>query len=180
TDVDLEKFKLKISEKFVNSLLSFFAIERDIIPMSIFVYGKINTLMRLKKQMTNEEIQNLIKGHGIDLDKKEIHEIMTQFEELGLIKIDPSDPRVYIHQERLTLTAEQQNIMDRGFIPFVDWTINTWRTMFNVRELNTPISTTYPNHEFLAYIVSNAATQGFTHAHFCIKELKNYFQKLME
>nr|MDO8113669.1 hypothetical protein [Candidatus Sigynarchaeota archaeon] len=177
-DVDIEKFKLKLSEKFVNSLMAFFAIEKEILTPDLFIYGKISTTIRVKKAMRLDEIAAMITKDGVELTPYVIHGVMQRFKELGLVDIDPNDPSLYKHAKKLELPAEQDRAIQAQFIPIVEWAIETWRTLFNVRELNTPIPDTYAKKEVLAHVVSYAATQGFTNAHFCISEIKRYFQAL--
>ncbi len=176
SDVDIELFKLRICEKFVNSLMAFFATERDVLTPDLFVYGKISTTLRVKKTMTLGEIATMISKDGVDLTPYVIHGVMERFQALGLIEIDGSDKTVYKHVKRLELPPEQEKIVQSQFIPVVEWAVETWRTVFNIRELNTPVPATYPHKEALVNIVSYAATQGFTTAHFCMAEIKKYFQ----
>lgn len=173
---DIELFKLRISEKFVNSLMAFFAMERDLITPDLFVYGKISTTIRVKKTMTLAEIASMISKDGLDLTPYVIHGVMERFQELGLVEIDEADKGLYKHVKRLELAPEQENVVQSRFFPLVEWAVETWRTIFNIRELNTPVPATYPHKEALVNIVSYAATQGFTTAHFCIVEIKKYFQ----
>ncbi len=176
SETDLELFKLRISEKFVNSLMAFFAAERDILTPDLFVYGKISTTLRVKKTMTLKEISNMISKDGVDLTPYVIHGVMERFQALGLIEIDGSDKGIYKHNKRLELRPEQEKLVQSQFFPLVEWAVETWRTVFNIRELNTPIPESYPHREALVNIVSYAATQGFTTAHFCVVEIKKYFQ----
>ncbi len=175
-DVDIEMFKLRLSEKFVNSLMAFFAAERDILSPDLFVYGKISTTLRVKKSMTLGEIATMFSKDGVEFTPYVIHGVMERFQALGLIEIDPSDNRIYKHVKRLELAPEQETAVQSRFFPLVEWAVETWRTVFNIRELNTPIPDTYPHKEALVNIVSYAATQGFTTAHFCIVEIKKYYQ----
>nr|MDO8085534.1 hypothetical protein [Candidatus Sigynarchaeum springense]MDO8119402.1 hypothetical protein [Candidatus Sigynarchaeota archaeon] len=179
SEVDIELFKLRISEKFVNSLMAFFATERDILTPDLFVYGKISTTIRVKKMMTLEEIAAMISKDGVDFTPYVIHGVMKRFQALGLIEIDESDKGLYKHVKRLELSPDQEKIVQSQFMPVVEWAVETWRTVFNIRELNTPVPATYPHKEALVNIVSYAATQGFTTAHFCIVEIKKYFQAVL-
>jgi hypothetical protein len=176
SEADIELFKLRISEKFVNSLMAFFAAEQDILTPDLFIYGKISTTLRVKKTMTLREIATMISKDGVDLTPYVIHGVMERFQELGLVEIDGSDKSIYKHAKRLELSPEQEKVVQSQFFPLVEWAVETWRTVFNVRELNTPIPDSYPHNEALANIVSYAATQGFTTAHFCIVEIKKYLQ----
>ncbi|MHA1680314.1 MAG: hypothetical protein ACTSUE_04860 [Promethearchaeota archaeon] len=177
---DVEKFMLKISEKFVNSLMKFFSIEMDVVPAHVFVYGKINTFLRVKKSMRTEEIYNLVgvANENCTIAPDQIAGIMSKLHGLGLITIDAQDANLYLHAQKLSLSPEQEKIVDTSFMPLVDWSINTWRSLFNIRELNTPVPVDYPDAPVVQHIVSFAATQGFTNAHFCFRELKKYYQSL--
>ncbi|MFX0098937.1 MAG: hypothetical protein ACFFCS_05105 [Candidatus Hodarchaeota archaeon] len=177
SEPDTQKFMLKIAERFVNSLMNFFSIEKDIVPSHVLIYGKINTFLRVKKSITNENILSMLNKDGFTISKDLIHETMQKFIELELVTLDENDPYLYLYSNRLTLTEAQEEVIKLHFSPLVDWAINCWRSVFNIRELNTPIPKTYPNREQLAHVVSYAATQGFTNAHFCIKEIKKYFQE---
>jgi hypothetical protein len=176
SEVDMELFKLKISEKFVNSLMAFFAAERDILTPNLFVYGKISTALRVMKAMTIGEIATMISKDEVDITPYVIHGVMERFQALGLVEIDGSDRSIYKHAKRLELNPEQEKVVQSQFFPLVEWAVDTWRTIFNIRELNTPIPDSYAHKEALVNIVSYAATQGFTTAHFCIVEIKKYFQ----
>jgi hypothetical protein len=176
SDADVELFKLRISEKFVNSLMAFFAAERDVLTPDLFVYGKVSTTLRVKKTMTLGEIATMISRDGVDLTPYVIHGVMERFQGFGLVEIDGADKGIYKHVKRLELTPEQEKVVQSQFFPLVEWAVETWRTVFNIRELNTPIPDSYPHKEALMNIVSYAATQGFTTAHFCIVEIKKYYQ----
>jgi len=176
TDTDIELFKLKIAEKFINSLMAFFAAEKDLVTPEMFIYGKISTTIRVKKSMRLEEISTMLAKDCVELTPFAINEAMQRFVELGLIDIDADDPALYLHVKKLELSPEQEQDIASGFFPIVEWAIETWRTMFNIRELNTPIPDWYPRKEALSRIVSYAATQGFTNARYCMSELKKYFQ----
>lgn len=179
SELDTQKFMLKIAEKFVNSLMKFFSLEKDILPVHVLIYGKINAFLRVKKSMGNGDIHAMLEKDGFTINTDVIHEAMQKFAEIGLITLDATDPYLYLHSKRLELTEEQENIIKVHFMPLVDWAINCWRSVFNIRELNTPIPQTYPNRDRLVHVVAYAATQGFTNAHFCIKEIKNYFQETL-
>ena len=176
SDTDIELFKLKIAEKFINSLMTFFAIEKDLVSPELFIYGKISTTIRVKKSMRLEEISTMLAKDDVVLTPYTINEAMQQFVDLGLITIDEGDPALYLHVKKLELSPEQERAIQSGFFPIVEWAIETWRTLFNIRELNTPIPDSYPRKDALSRIVSYAATQGFTNARYCINELKKYFQ----
>ncbi|MEX2681484.1 MAG: hypothetical protein Q6373_007780 [Candidatus Sigynarchaeota archaeon] len=176
SETDIELFKLKISEKFVNSLMAFFIMERDLLTPDLFIYGKINTTLRVKKTMTLGEIATMISKDGVDFTPYVIHGVMERFQALGFIEIDGTDKSLYKHVKRVELSPEQEHVVQTQFYPLVEWAVETWRTIFNIRELNTPIPDHYPHKEALVNIVSYAATQGFTTAHFCLAEIKKYFQ----
>ena len=176
SDTDIVLFKLKIAEKFINSLMAFFAVEKDLVTPDLFIYGKISTTIRVKKSMHLEEISNMLTKDGVELTPYAINETMQRFADLGLINVDANDPSLYLHAKKLELSTEQERAVQSGFFPIVEWAIETWRTMFNIRELNTPIPDSYPRKDALSRIVSYAATQGFTNARYVISELKRYFQ----
>lgn len=176
SDIDVEVFKLRIAEKFINSLMAFFAAEKDLVTPELFIYGKISTTIRVKKSMRLEEISAILGKDGVELSPYTINEAMQRFVDLGLINIDTEEPSLYLYAKKLELTPEQERSIQSGFFPIVEWAIETWRTIFNIRELNTPIPDSYPRKEALSRIVSYAATQGFTNARYCMSELKRFFQ----
>ncbi|MHA1793531.1 MAG: hypothetical protein ACTSVI_12850 [Promethearchaeota archaeon] len=177
---DIEKFRLKIAEKFVNSLMKFFSVEKDLVSKHVYLYGKVNTLLRVKKHLDLKAIQQMMLKDGFNLSEQDIHEIMSTLQDHGLVRIDDKDQGIYHHETRLVLRPEQEKIVKSHFMPFVEWSINAWRTLFNIRELNTPIPEKYPNKSYLENIVKYAAIQGFNNAYFCFKEIKNYFVKYHE
>jgi hypothetical protein len=126
--------------------------------------------------MRLEEISTMLSKDGVELTPYAINETMLRFADLGLITVDTDDPALYLHVKKLELSADQERAVQSGFFPIVEWAIETWRTMFNIRELNTPIPDSYPRKDALSRIVSYAATQGYTYAHYCMSELKRYFQ----
>jgi hypothetical protein len=178
TDVDIELFKLKIAERFVNSLMAFFAVEKDLLSPDLFIYGKINTSLRVKKTMTLADIASMITKDGVNFTPYVIHGVMTRFQELGLVEIDPATQGVYKHVKKLELSPDQEKLVQSRFMPLVEWAVETWRTVFNIRELNTPIPDFYERKDALVHVVSYAATQGFTTAHFCLVEIKKYYMAL--
>lgn len=173
----IQKFKLKIAEKLVNSLMVFFTIEKDIIGPIEFVYGKLNTFLRVRKRIRLPDVISMMEKAGYNLSMEKLIEVFNAFKEIGLVQIDGKDAELYHYLEPLTLTTSQDEVFKSEFEALISWAVETWRTMFNIRELNTPIPEFYPQGKKLAKIVSYAATQGFTNAHFCFKEIKNYFME---
>lgn len=173
---DVDAFTLKIAEKFVNALLVFFTTEKDIVTPVQLVYGKINAMLRVKRYMTRDEILATMARDGTGLPAGEIDGAMETLASMGVVAVDPADPGRYVHVKKIELRPEQEAFVQKECFPLVDWAIETWRTMFNIRELNTPIPESYTDKALLEHVVSHAATQGFTNAHFCFVELRRHFE----
>jgi hypothetical protein len=176
---DVVNFKLRIAEKFVNALINFFVAERSVLEPAEFVYGIISTFLRVKKMMRIEEIQETLSKDGADFSSDELTAIMATLEGTGILKTDPADPSLYRYAKKLELAKEQEDEIQKEFFPIVEWAIESWRTLFNIRELNTPIPESYPQRKVLEHVVSYAATQGFTPAQFCLGEIKKYYEKML-
>lgn len=168
---DVGRYELAVAGRLVNSLLEFFKLEKELISPGLYLYGKTATFLRVKKRMPVDTLVAMVSKDGIEMTREGVLEILERWEELGLLTLDGAEA---IHVAKALLSDEQQALVEKSLFPLVEWSINAWRTMFNVRELNTPIPNDYPDHEGLAHVVSHAATQGFTHAHFVFQELKKY------
>ncbi len=173
---DIELYVLRVSEKLVNALMAFFAREHEIVTPRTFIFGKISTYIRVKKRVTVGEIAAMLEKDEVAFPEDEIMDAMHHFQSRGLVVQDGDDSRCFVHVKKLELTPEQERIMQQEFVPVIEWAIETWRTIFNIRELNTPVPDGYANKELLEHVISYAATQGFTTAHFCFQEIKRYYE----
>ncbi len=64
--------------------------------------------------------------------------------------------------------------------PLLDWAIEMWRSLFNIRSLNIVVPEVYPMQEFLIETLKRASTQGFANAVNVIENIANYYQHCLD
>ncbi len=183
SNTDLVAAKLMISDILVGSLLQFIVLEKSSIPIPFIIIAKNKALMKIKA-LSVSRIVNDLKKNGFEVSNEYVSSVLNDMIELGYIssqKVIDSDEIVYKFVKDFSLSEAGQRTFNQKIKPLLEWTIAIWRSLFNIRSLDTPIpQNNYPHHEFLEETVKRAATQGFTSAHNVMENIANYYEIIIE
>ncbi len=183
TNNDLVVAKLVISDLIVGALLQFVVLDKSSIPIPYIIIAKNKALMKVKALSANRIVEDL-KKNGFEVSNEYVSSVLNDMIELGYVsseKIIDSGEIVFKIIKDFSLSVEGQRKFDKKIKPLLEWAIALWRSLFNIRSLDTPISKKdYPHHEFLEETVKRAATQGFLSAHNVIENIANYYEIIIE
>ena len=175
---DIVAVKLIISEILVGSLLQFIVLDKKSIPIHYIIVAKNKALMKLKALSIDRIVIDMEKN-GFEVSHDFVKSIMNDMIELGYVssEIEPdSGEIVYKFVKDFSLSETGQKIFNKKIKPLLEWTIALWRSLFNIRSLDTPIPIDYPHREFLEETVKRAATQGFLSAYNVMENIADYYE----
>ena len=182
TNEDLVTAKLMISDLIVGSLLQFIVLDKSSIPIPYIIIAKNKALMKIKALSINRIVDDL-KKNGFEVSDEYVSSVLNDMIELGYVSSEnniDSGENEYKFVKDFLLSAEGQKKFDQKIKPLLEWTIALWRSLFNIRSLDTPIPNNYPHREFLEETVKRAATQGFLSAYNVIENIVNYYEIVKE
>ncbi|MHA1822210.1 MAG: hypothetical protein ACTSU2_06985 [Promethearchaeota archaeon] len=186
---DREIVKYMAAEKLTGSLLQYLKEKKDVVPLKLIIVSLNKTLMKLKG-MDDVKIQNKLKKAGFDVNLETIQKIMQELADEGYVSIkginnsgasnDNQGQQKYLYQwvKDFKLSKEGEKAYKDFINPLLEWAIQLWRTMYNIREMDVNVPETYPNRNTLLNIVKKAATQGFRATYFVVKNIKEYYKKV--
>ena len=179
---DLVAAKLIISDVLVGSLLQFIVLDKNAIPVPYIIIAKNKALMKVKALSIDRIIDDM-KKNGFEVSNEYVSSVLNDMIQLGYVSretVIDSDEIVYKFINDFSLSETSQKKFDVKIKPLLEWTIALWRTLFNIRSLNTPIPDDYPHRRFLEETVKRAATQGYLSAHNVMENIAKYYEILME
>ena len=183
TNNDLVAAKLMISDLIVGALLQFIVLDKSSIPIPYIIIAKNKALMKIKALSISRIVDDL-KKNGFEVSNEYVSSVLNDMIELGYISSEKgidSDEIEYKFVKDFSLSVEGQKKFDQKIKPLLEWTIAIWRSLFNIRSLDTPIpQNDYPHHEFLEETVRRASTQGFLSAHNVMENIANYYEIIIE
>ncbi len=183
TSNDLVAAKLMISDLIVGALLQFIVLDKSSIPIPYIIIAKNKALMKIKALSISRIVDDL-KKNGFEVSNEYVSSVLNDMIELGYISREKgidSDEIEYKFVKDFSLSVEGQKKFDQKIKPLLEWTIAIWRSLFNIRSLDTPIPINdYPHHEFLEETVRRASTQGFLSAHNVMENIANYYEIILE
>ena len=182
TNEDLVTAKLMISDLIVGSLLQFIVLDKSSIPIPYIIIAKNKALMKIKALSINRIVDDL-KKNGFEVSDEYVSSVLNDMIELGYVSSEnniDSGENEYKFVKDFLMSAEGQKKFDQKIKPLLEWTIALWRSLFNIRSLDTPIPNNYPHREFLEETVKRAATQGFLSAYNVIENIVNYYEIVKE
>ena len=102
-------------------------------------------------------------------------------EQIGLLTryIDENTEKYKLEKD-ITLTPEAETVFNEKFKLFIEKAMGLYRTMFDIRTLDTKIPENYPLRSYLAETVKHAATQGYTNAVQVIYYIIQYYIKIIK
>jgi len=179
---DLVAAKLMISDILVGSLLQFIVLEKKSIPIPYIIIAKNKILMKIKALSISRIVDDL-KKYGFEVSNEYVSSVLNDMIELGYVsdEIDIDTGQiVYKFVKDFSLSVDGQIKFDKKIKPLLEWTISIWRSLFNIRSLDTPIPNDYPHRNFLEETVKRAATQGFISAHNVMGNIAKYYENILE
>jgi hypothetical protein len=181
-DRDRTTVPFLIAEQLVGSLLQFIMMEPTVTPLGFIVIAKNKAIMKIKER-TGIQILEDLQLNGFSTTISEIEHILTTLVDWGYLTQvqDPTTGGIaYRFVKDFTLSPPGQMIFNRKVKPLIEWTVELWRSLYNIRSIDTIIPDFYPQREFLVETVKHAATQGFLTAKNVIENIGDYYKLCME
>ena len=173
--------KYLVAKKILGDLIQYNAIDHETVPIKYNIIARNYTVIKLKGQ-TDEEILNTLKKLNInDVGLDKLTKLMQEIRSDGIIYITRKNNRnVYEIQKELELSKEGEIKYKNYLAPIVDWPTGFWRSFYNIRELNVSLDENCTHRDFLTKVLTKTATQGYSPAHYVIKNLIKYYKKIQE
>jgi hypothetical protein len=173
--------KYMVAKKILGDLIQFNKLDHESVPIKYNIIARNYTLIKLKGQ-TDEEILRTLKKLNInDVGLAELTKLMVEIRSDGIIYITKKNNKnVYEIKKELELSKEGEIKYKKSLAPIVDWPTGFWRSFYNIRELNVEVNVDRQHRDSLQKVLSKTATQGYTPAHFVIKNLIKYYEKIQE
>ncbi len=173
------------AEKFIGSLLQFISGEQDLIDKKFIVVALNKPMMKLKG-LSDTKIIKKLESNGFTISLHQLQIIMYDLEDHGVIekiRIRKKDEEIYGEGTYyykwimdFDLPTESKSLYNKKIAKIVDWSIQLWRSLYNIRELHLEVSPDYPNRDFLVATLQKAAIQGFKSTWWVIKNIKKYYE----
>jgi hypothetical protein len=179
---DVRSVSFLIADQLVGSLLQFVSMEPMLIPIGFIVVAKNKAMMKLKGRTLSQIIDDLANNH-LPANPEEIQGILQQMVEWGYLKIEyDAEKQVerYLFIKDYTLSPSGTQKYTQKIKSIVEWAVELWRSLYNIRSIDTVIPEDYPFRDFLVETVKRAATQGYLTAHNVIENIGNYYQHCLE
>jgi len=167
-----------ISEFFIGALLQFVSIDHSSIPTGFIVIAKNKALMKLKGR-TSQQLLDDLEKNGFSSNIQEIDSILCFLTDLGYLSMEEevtTNENRYKFIKDFKLTPEGEGIFQKKIRPVLDWAIEMWRSVYNVRSIDVIVPDNYPYREFLTETVKRAATQGYETAYNVMENIGNYYE----
>jgi hypothetical protein len=171
-----------ISENLVGSLLQFIVLDKTPIPIGFLLIAKNKSIMKLKGRTASQLLDDLHKN-GFQSTLDEISNVLLEMQSLGYLAgemdIELNEIR-YKFIKDFTVSAPNEKKYQSKIKPLLEWAVELWRSLYNIRAIDTIIPDTYPYPEFLRETVARAATQGYMSAQNVIENIGNYYKMILE
>jgi hypothetical protein len=173
------------AEKFIGALLQFISGEQDLIEKKYIVVALNKSMMKLKG-LSDTKIIKKLEANGFKISKQELQNIMYELEDHGVLekhRIRKKDEEIYGEGTffykwiiDFDLPKEAKSLYNKKVLKLVEWSIQLWRSLYNIRELHLEVPSEYPNRDFLVATLQKAAIQGFKSTWWVIKNIKKYYE----
>lgn len=177
------------AEALIGALLQFISSEQDSVPLNYLVVAKNRSMLKLKG-LTDKKILLNIKPGGSELERDKINDIMAELVQLGYVERTAVKANgaqnlegaryFYKWKKDFKLSLEGKTFYDSFINPIIAWTVQLWRSLYNIRELDVLIPENYKFRNFLMKTVAKAATQGFKSCYSVIKNIQTYYEMVIE
>ncbi|WP_457558256.1 hypothetical protein [Candidatus Harpocratesius sp.] len=174
----------KIASDMIGSLLPILSFCQTPIKKDLVLIGAFKSELKITG-LSVEEIQEKLLHYGLQYHQSEINETFRKIQEnCKYLSISHSltdeGIRIWKINNETPISQEILNKYTRKITPLVNWVINTWRSLYNIRELHMPIPPDYPEAEGLQKVVNLANKQGFNAALEVIENLSAYYKYIAE
>ncbi|MHA1110197.1 MAG: hypothetical protein ACTSRE_03805 [Promethearchaeota archaeon] len=183
--MDRDPIRYMTAEKFIGSLLQFISGEQDLIDRKYIVVALNKSMMKLKG-LSDTKIIKKLESNGFIISKHQLQIVMYDLEDHGVIekhRIRKKDeeiygPGTYFYKWIMDfdLPPDSKKLYNKKIAKLVDWSIQLWRSLYNIRELHLEVPSDYPNRDFLVATLQKAAIQGFKSTWWVIKNIKKYYE----
>jgi hypothetical protein len=162
------------------NLLEYLKLDHKITPNKYLIIG-INYLLLKLKGMNKSEILNSLKKSEILIDSPEFTKLIRDIKLDGVIKTKGKGRGTsYFLKDDLVLSSQGTIKYKKVIFPLLEWSIQIWRSFFNIRELNISTPLDYKWRSYLEKVLPRSATQGFSATHYVVKNLAKYYEMLLE
>ena len=171
-----------ISEILVGSLLQFVVMDKSPIPIGFIIIAKNKSMMKLKS-LTISRITEDLARNSFNTSAEEVGQVLEEMCELGYIEKEldsKTGETAFKFVREFKLSPEGEKHFQKHVKPLLEWAVELWRSIYNIRSMDTPIPENYPHREFLQETVKRAATQGFASAYNVMENIGNYYQTTIE
>ncbi len=177
---DQNKLKYLAAKEILGNLIQYNRLDHETVPLKYNIIARNYVMMKLRDVNDKEILSNLKKLNIDAINLKDLHQIMSEIKDDGIITIVKKDNEIlYKVKNELELSKQGKIKYLNTIEALVSWPTQFWRSMYNIRELNVTVTgCTYES--FLQKVLSKSATQGFTPAHFVFKNLITYFEKIKD
>ncbi len=182
---DRDPIRYMTAEKFIGSLLQFISGEQDLIEKKYIVVALNKSMMKLKG-LSDTKIIKKLESNGFTISKQELQTVMYELEDHGVIekvRIRKKDEEIYGEGTffykwimDFELPKETMTLYNKKIAKIVDWSIQLWRSLYNIRELHLEVPPEYPDRDFLVATLQKAAIQGFKSTWWVVNNIKKYFE----
>ncbi len=179
---DLPNVYFLTGEKLVGALLQYIMLSPESVPLEILLVAKYFSLLTLRP-LTLTEIQEDLLKNGIKITTEEIQGGLDRLIRLQyLINTSTSSQETpYLYRGKpFALSIEGEKRFQQELKPIIEWAIELYRSLYNIRSLHIPIGIDLPYHDELAGIVKYAALQGYTNTYYVFDRLALYYLHLAE
>ncbi|MCF2139771.1 MAG: hypothetical protein K9W44_06935 [Candidatus Lokiarchaeota archaeon] len=174
----------KIASDMIGSLLPILSFCQTPIKKDLVLIGAFKSELKITG-LTVDEIQEKLIRYGLQYQQAEINEVFRKIQEDSkFLSISSSltDEGIQFWKitDEIPLSQEISNKYIKKISPLINWVVNTWRSLYNIRELHMPIPSDYPEAEGLQKVVNLASKQGFTASLEVIENLSAYYQYIAD
>ncbi|MFW9866657.1 MAG: hypothetical protein ACFFEN_11220 [Candidatus Thorarchaeota archaeon] len=181
SDEDQKILRYLVAKEILGNLIQYNKIDHESVPIKYNLLARNYTIMRLNGITDDEILLNLKKLNIEDIEIADIHNLMDEIEEDGIIHVIKQDNQyLYEINRPIELSPEGKQHYSRFLAPIVDWPTGFWRSFYNVRELNVTPRENVRYRDFLVTTLSKTAIQGYTPAHYVFKNLIKYYEMIKD
>jgi hypothetical protein len=170
-----------ISDILVGSLLQYIVIDKPPIPIGFILIAKNKSLMKMKA-LTVERLGKDMYKNGFQVTPEEIQRVLDEMVQMGYLAQEPDNKSglpAYKFVKEFTI-SDGESKFKKEIKPILEWVVGLWRSLYNIRSVDTPIPDNYPHKEFLEETVKRAATQGYASAYNVIENIGNYYKIILD
>ena len=173
--------KYYVAREILGNLVQYNLMEHETVPLKYNIMARNYLLIKLQGQSDSEILETMKKLQIKDITLEKINKIMEEIEKDGIvIKLKKGNNYFYELNMELKLSDKGETYYNKTLYPLIEWPTQIWRSFYNIRELNVSIEENVPHSDFLNKVLSRTATQGFSAAHYVIKNLIKYYEEVKE